>query len=125
MSCNIGKRAVAVVMVQKIAVDTGNVEVRPAVVVVVRRCDAHAVAFTAKSSFFCDVGKRSVVVVVIQAIVEARTVFGESRDCRTIGEENVEVAVVIVVQKRDATKDTVDNGLVLRGVIIEDELNTG
>jgi len=29
------------------------------------------------------------------------------------GEENVEVAVVIVVQKRDATKDAVDNGLVV------------
>ena len=110
-------------MVEEIAVDARNIKICPAVIVVVSRGNPHAVAFTSKSGAICDVGKRPIVVVVVQAVIKTRAVFDESRDGGAVGEEDIEISIVVVVKQSHAAEDAVDYRLVLGWGIIENEWN--
>src|SRR5258708_28301538 len=63
---NVGKRAVAIVMIETILAEVRYVYVRPAIVIEVSDRHAEAPSFIGHASFFCNVGECSVMVVVQQ-----------------------------------------------------------
>ena len=85
-------------MVEDIAVVTGNVQVCVTVVVVVGSGYSNTVAFAAHSGAIGYIGKSSIVIVVIQPIVKIGSIFHETRKARSVGEENVEITVVVIVE---------------------------
>ena len=68
---HVGKCAVAVVAIQRIAAVGGDIDILVAVVIVVADGDAHAVAVlrhAGETSLFSHVGERSVFVLMVEAI---------------------------------------------------------
>src|SRR6185503_5649490 len=92
-------------------------------VVVVSRGHANVVALAAYSGPVGDVGKGPVVIVVVQAVVEVRTILGQTWESCSVGEEDIEVAIVIVVEQADPTRDTVDHRFIRKRAIIQNERN--
>src|SRR5260370_32788185 len=64
--CDVGKRAVLIVMIETILTEVRYVNVWPAIVIEVPDRHAEAPSFIGHASFFCDVGECSVMVVVQQ-----------------------------------------------------------
>ena len=106
---NIGKGAVAVVMVQAVTAIASHIQVLKAIVIVVGYGDAHAIANPLQTRLLGDVLKGSIRLLMIQAI----PVFGaglprnESFRCgigerRTIREEDIQTAVIIAIEERHA-----------------------
>ena len=58
-------------------------------------------------------------VVAIQTVVERRAVFEQRRKARAIGEENVEIAVIVEIEYRDSAQRHLDQRLVFRGAVVE------
>ena len=66
----VGERSVAVVAVERIAVDTDNVKIVETIVVVVADRHPHFVAVALHAGFYRDVGKGAVAVVAIEPVEE-------------------------------------------------------
>src|SRR6185312_9681868 len=98
---HVRKCTVAVVAVEDVASEAGEVDVGPAIVVVVPDRSAHCVAGARKSGGRSDVGECTVVVVVVES---AGTYFLIDRHGygRSIGEVDVRPAVAIIVQQQHA-----------------------
>ena len=75
-----------------------------AVVVVVADRDAHVVAGAREPGLFGYVGEVAVAVVLEEAVGIFRGSLLERLDVRSVGEENVELAVVVVIEDRDAAR---------------------
>ncbi len=94
---DIGKRSIVVVVVERGVVEAGDVDVFPAIVVVV--ADGHAVSPAAEieAGFRGNVGERSVVVVVVElrGMAFAGLVI---LDRGAINKEDVHPSVVVVVE---------------------------
>ena len=99
---DVGEGAVVVVVVKRRSMEAGNVDVFPAVVIVV--ADRHTVSPTAKiqARLRRDVGKRTVMVVVIKPrrMALARPVVF---DGRAVNQKNIHPSVVVVVERGGAT----------------------
>lgn len=108
---------------RKIPVDACDVEIRSAIIVIVLCGNAHAVAFTSKSSAICDVGKGSIAIVVAQTVIETRAVFDETRNGCAVSKGNIEISIIVVVKQGEVAKGAVDYRFVLGRRVIEDELN--
>ena len=100
---DVGERAVAIVVVERVAVDAGDKDVFVPVVIVIADGDTDIVSGSSEASLFGDVGKRAISVVAEEPV----PIFGrrllQSDDVRPIGEKNVEVAVMVVVENSDAS----------------------
>ena len=99
---DIGERAVAIVVKELIAVDVGQKQVGPAVVVVVAHRHAHPVAGSGDSGALGDVGERSIAVVVKQAVLVLRTRLHQGWHLGAVDQINVEQTISVVVEQRDA-----------------------
>ena len=97
---HVGERSVAVVAVQPVRPDVGDVDVEVAVIVEVARRDALAVPVVADAGGVGDVRERAVTVVAIQL----RRVVAAGRvrhlESRLVADEQIEIAVVIKVAPR-------------------------
>src|SRR5580704_14801701 len=62
----IGEGSVAVVVIEDVLSVVGDVEIFPAVVVVIADANALAPACVSEARFFCDIGESAVVIVVIE-----------------------------------------------------------
>ena len=96
-------------MVELVAAVRGDVKIFEAVIIVIADRDAHAVTNTLQAGFFGHVFESAIGFLVVKAIPVTRA--GLLRDSalgsrvlegRAIHQENVEAAVVVVVEKRDA-----------------------
>jgi hypothetical protein len=105
---HIGKRAIAVVVEELVAVDVGDEDVGPAVVIIVADGNAHAVTGAGQPGLFGDVGERQVAVVVEQAVAELRAVLGEPGHGAAVDEVDIEQAVAVVIEQ--ATPATMVSG---------------
>ena len=99
---DVGERAVAVVVVQRAAAVRGDEDVGVAVVVVVGDGAAHAELRAAgDAGLVGDVGERAVAVVLVERVLERRLRLVEVAGA-AVDHEDVDPAVVVVVEERDA-----------------------
>ena len=110
-------------MIENVAVHAGHVHVRPAVIVVIGSGNTHAIAFAANASAVGDIRERSIAVVVIQAVEKDRAILGQARDARAVGEENVEAAIIVIIEKGNAPESAIDDRLVGNGAIFQHKSN--
>src|SRR5205807_844578 len=90
---------VAVVLVERVAFQIGDEQIRISVVVVVSTRDAQAVPVSAESGLCRDIRERSVAVVSIEH-VPRRLRLIESGQGRALNEEHIEPPVTVVIEKR-------------------------
>src|ERR1700730_10792606 len=106
-------------------INSSDVKICPTIIVKIRCSNADAVPCPAQARFLGNIGKCSVMIVVIQAVVKARTLFRQRRYPRAICEEDVEKAVVVVIQQCDSTENAVDDRLVNGGSVVQNKIYTG
>src|SRR4029077_9899939 len=98
---DIGKRAVAVVVVEDVLAEVGDEEIVEAVVVVIADADGLPPAGMNEARLSGDVGESTVAIIFVQAIgglLAGRKAF----QTRAIHQENIEPAIVVVIVEGDA-----------------------
>src|SRR6266700_48573 len=96
-----------------------------AVVVVIAHARAHAEALAADTGPGGDVFEGTVAAIAVEAIPPAWIDFGERGLGRSVGEEDVEESVAIVVQEGDSAGHRFDLVLLGSGSVAEDEVDAG
>ena len=99
---HVGEGAVAVVVVERVAMNAADEDVLVAVVVVVANGHAGIVAGAREARFLGDVLEGAVAVVVKQAVGVFRRSLLKGLDIGAVGEEDIQLAVVVVVEDGDA-----------------------
>ncbi len=116
---HVSESAVAIIFEKFVSAQAGQINIGPAVVVVVTHRSAHGETWRGKPGFFRYVGKSSVMIVVIQrpsrSLSLNRHVHG-----RRGGEVNIRVAVAIVIDQQNTAAHGFNNVLtVTRRKVIE------
>ena len=106
---DIGKRAVSVVMVERVAAVSGHVDIFKAIVVVITDSHTHRVVVLLGSRQTCllrHIGKGAIRILVIETVPELAVglvrhfaAWHRVVNLGAVGEENVQAAIVVVVQK--------------------------
>src|SRR5580698_9890978 len=96
----VGESAVAIVVVQDIFSVVGDVEIFPAVVVIVADANALAPTGVSEAGFFRDVGEGAVVIIVVKMACGCFT--GGSVEAGAVDDKYVGPAVVVVVEDGDS-----------------------
>ena len=99
-------------MKELVAVNARDIEIDKAVIVIVSCPDAHRVSNALQTRGLGHIGKCAVTIVAIEAVPIAGIRLFERRDCRAIGEEDIEQAVIVVVENGYSTQHCLD-GIVL------------
>src|SRR6266567_1469277 len=99
---HVRKCAVAVVVIKNAAVVTGDVEINPAIAIVISSSHAHAKNSSRYSGFLGYICEGTVVVVVIQRALQRRLRREKVRR-PAVDQIDVHPAVVIVIEERSAT----------------------
>ena len=96
-------------MIENVAVEVRDVQIRAAVVIVIANRYAHSIRMSANTRFLRHVGKGEVPIVVVEPVPEFRIglvhrlVRGlRVSQRRAVDEEYVEKAIAIVIEHRDA-----------------------
>src|SRR5262249_18532796 len=95
---DVRERAVPVVVEEEVRPQRGEVEVGPAVVVVVAHSDTHPVAIDGEAGLLRDIVERAVASVPVERRMKG-TSAGEARKPGRVDEEEIEATVVVVVEK--------------------------
>ncbi len=129
---DVGEGAVAVVAEQRVAAEIGDVEVWIAVVVIVAGGHAHAVVAVLHAGLFGDISEGAVAVVAVEAVPEpgiglvGRGAGGHGiLQAGPIDEIDVEPAVAVEVEQRDAADHGFDQVLLRGRVAIAKESDAG
>src|SRR2546425_3776872 len=69
---DVGKRAVAVIVIENVSSITGHVQINPAITIVITRRRAHAEGAARHSGFVGNVGERAVMIIVVKRIFQRR-----------------------------------------------------
>src|SRR5437667_1511350 len=77
----------------------GDINILPAIVVEIADGDTHIVAISRQPDLLRDVRKGSIMVVMEQAVVVFGRIFLEGWNRRPVNEEDVRVAVVVVIDQ--------------------------
>ncbi len=106
---DIGEGSVSVVVIEMVAAEAGYIEIVVSVIVVVADSYAHVVSDTLKASLLRYILKGSVRLLMVEAVPILRAGLLRDRSLgrgiaerRSVGEEDVESAVVVVVEESDA-----------------------
>ena len=99
---DVGEGSVAVVVIERVAINAGHEDVFVPVIVVVADGDADVVSGSGEARFFCHVSEVSVAVVFEEAIGIFRGIFFQRFYVGAVAEEDVKFAVVVVVEDRHA-----------------------
>src|SRR5712691_6791030 len=119
---NVGKRAVAIVAIERVAAELGYIEVGKAVVVIVPPNAAQAVARAGDSGFVGHIGKGAIAVVVIERIARGDTAIIE---ITSVDKINVLPAVSVEIRHTESgTEDLANDGHPLVSRIVY-ELDAG
>src|SRR3984957_6244586 len=100
---HVGESSVAVVVIKRIGIPPRDKNVFVTVVVVVTDRNTHVVAASSQPGLFGYIGEVSFTVVLEEAVGVFRGILAERFDVGSIGKENVELAVVVVVEDADAS----------------------
>ena len=85
-------------MIQNAAAILRDVEIGPAVIIIVSYGGAHAVTAAGNTRFFRDVGKSAVAIVVAQRVTQRR-IWSEEITLPAVDQVHVHPAVVVVIEK--------------------------
>src|ERR1700691_6235912 len=99
----VAEGSVPVVVIERVPINPGDKNVFVAVIVVVADRYADVEACSRETRLFCHVREVSMPVIFEKAVVVLRGVFAKRAQIRPVGEENVELAVVVVVEQGDAS----------------------
>ena len=122
---DVRKGAVAVVMKELVLGDIGDEDVRPPIVVVISHRDADAVSLALDSGLLGNIREGTVAIVVEQPVPILGRLFLQRRNGRAVDEVNVQVPVVVVIEKRHAGEHGLGQILVGRGAVVRDEVDAG
>ena len=100
--------AVAAVAVENVAAHAGDEQIGMAVVIVIGGCHAHAVTLSRDPGLGGDILENAIAAIAVKPIPEARIGFVEAGLRRAVGEENIQQAIAIVVEQRDAAEHGFD-----------------
>src|ERR1700728_3883506 len=98
------KGTVSVIVEQLISVESSDVQIDKAVIVVVTSGDTHGIAGARQTGLFGDVCESSVSIVAKESVIKGRTAFFQRRNCRSVGKEDIQQTVVVVIEERDAAR---------------------
>jgi hypothetical protein len=110
---NVFKFAVAEVVVESIAAESGYVNVLKTVIVVLGHGDAHAPAFASEARGFGDVGELEIGILVIERDQGIATVTVAINGGSVHGDD-VEFTVIVAVHQADASAHGLDNVALVR-----------
>ena len=98
---DVGKGAVAIVVIENVLAVVGDVEILESVVIVVAHTDTLAPSSVGQTGFGGDVGERAIVVVVIEV---ARRGLGRRQlfQCCAVDDKYVRPAVIVIIEHGDA-----------------------
>src|SRR5580698_611294 len=99
---DVGEGAVAVVVIERVAVDAEDEEIGMAVVIVVAYRGADVEAGSCEAGLRCNVGESAVAVVAEEAIEVFRRSLLQGCDVCAVGEEDVGTAVSVVIENGNA-----------------------
>src|SRR5579864_5065967 len=100
---DVGKRSVAVVVIQRVAIDACYENVLIPVIVVVSDRDAGVIACPFEASLFRDVGEVSFAIVLEEAVVVLGRIFFQRLEVSAVGEKDIELAVIVVIEDSDTS----------------------
>ena len=103
-----------VVVIQAVFAEVRDVEIGPAIVIVIADGDAEAPAFVGDAGLFGHIGERAVVVVVEERGVRGGGFAALRFEGGAVDQIDVEPAIVIVIEKRDARAGGFEDVLLLR-----------
>src|SRR5215475_205239 len=94
---DVGKRTVSIVVIQLVSAKAGDVEICPAIVVVIGRTRSHAEAGHTNTGLRGHIGERTVLIIAVQTMPGSRRflLVGEGT---TIHKENIRPAIVVVIE---------------------------
>src|SRR5260370_23766709 len=95
---DIGECAVAVVVVQPVLMNSANKDILVAIVVIVSNGDAIVETSARQSGLFVNILEVTVAVVLEKSIGVLRRALFHGRDISSIGEIDIQAAVVVVVE---------------------------
>src|SRR5208282_35588 len=116
-----GECAVVIVVVEAVLAEVRDIDIRPAIVVVVRNGDTETPALVSDARFVRHVRECAVVIVVQQHRAGRRFFTLQRAKRRSVQQVNIEPAIVVVVEQRDARSRSFDDRLLLRrsGAMVE------
>src|SRR5215468_1715826 len=100
---DISESPVPVVVIERVAIDAGDEDVFKPIVVVVSDGNARVVARSSQSCLLRDVGEVSLAIILEKAVVVLRRIFLLRLQIGTVREENVELAVIVVIENGNAS----------------------
>src|SRR2546429_2715114 len=109
---DVGKGAVAIVVVENVLAIVGDVEILESVVIVVAHADTLAPSSVGQAGFGGDVGERAIVVVAIEV---ARRGFAGRQlfQCCAVDDKYVRPAVIVIIEDGDAGPGSLDDVFLL------------
>src|SRR5215475_4069460 len=99
---NIVKGPIVIIVIKTVRPEIGNIQIRPAIVVVVTYCHAESPALVGDAGFRRHICEGPIMVVVKQHRAWRRLVSFQSRKRRPIDQINVQPSVFVVVKKGNA-----------------------
>src|ERR1700720_1790368 len=96
---NIDESTVAVVLKQMVLPEAGYEKIVKAIVVIVTHGASHAPTDIVETRLVCHISKGAITIIVIESA--ARLAAGLHQiDCKRVNEEDIEIAVVVVIEQR-------------------------
>src|SRR5260370_42416512 len=102
---DISECTIAVVVIQRIAVDSGDVNIWKPVVSKVSHRDAHTVAITSNARTISYVCKGAIVVIVVESVWKRRTILRKGAVACTLCEKNIAITPAMSGQERSSSAD--------------------
>src|SRR5258705_13167144 len=103
-----------IVVIETVLAKVGDIDIGPAVIVIIGDGNAHAPPVIGDTCFCRNVAKRAVVIVVKERSFWCSRFSAQSVDSRSIGEIDIEPAVVVVVDQADPGAVCLNNVMLLR-----------
>src|SRR6185437_14482269 len=120
---HIGECPVPIVAVKDVGAQAGDVNIGPAIIVIVARRAAVGPAGGSDAGLVGHVRKSTIVIVVVKGATRGLVLQGHVH-CRRIGEINIQPAIAVVIQKQNAAAHGFGNVLLFGRVGVA-EANAG
>src|SRR5215469_10558527 len=111
---NVGECSIVIIMVEPVLAKIGHVDIRPAVVVVVRHSHTESPALVGDPRYSGDICECAVVVIMQEHRPWSGFLTFQGADRGTVQEVDVQPAVVVIVEQSDARAHGLEDGF-LRG----------
>ncbi len=122
---HVGECTVSIVMEKLVAVDSGHVKIDESIIVVVAGGHSHRIPDPLQARFLGYIGEGAVPIVAEEAVPVTGVGLFQRRDGRAIGEEDVEQAVVVVVEDTDSTRHGLKRVPLRTDAVLEFEFDFG